>query len=243
MSRIVFGKAYPDGYPSPESLRPKPRVLRNLKIEDVSSVDHGAGRGVRVVLMKRDGVAGEAVAALGASVRSILGDAAVVDKRGRVAESVTQCREYLLGKGVDAAAAGAAVAEVIGKLGDGSGGLAMTTEERDFTPEEAMFLATGNKEDKMSDGDYCCPSCGYAGDKKEFKDAGEEASKRYSLAEVDAIVGKSIDSAVREAMADGMSREQAIAKSVGGVGAVNPDWNELHKRERDQKQRLMGNLR
>lgn len=31
-----------------------PRILRNLKIDDVSSVDVGAGRGVRVVLTKRD---------------------------------------------------------------------------------------------------------------------------------------------------------------------------------------------
>jgi hypothetical protein len=31
------------------------RILRNLQIDDVSSVDVGAGRGVRVVLAKRDG--------------------------------------------------------------------------------------------------------------------------------------------------------------------------------------------
>lgn len=31
-----------------------PRILRNLRIDDVSSVDVGAGRGVRVVLTKRD---------------------------------------------------------------------------------------------------------------------------------------------------------------------------------------------
>jgi hypothetical protein len=31
------------------------RILRNLRIEDVSSVDEGAGRGVKVVLTKRNG--------------------------------------------------------------------------------------------------------------------------------------------------------------------------------------------
>jgi hypothetical protein len=31
----------------------RPRVLRNLRIDDVSSVDRGAGRGVRVLLTKR----------------------------------------------------------------------------------------------------------------------------------------------------------------------------------------------
>lgn len=31
-----------------------PRILRNLKIHEVSSVDKGAGRGVKVMLMKRD---------------------------------------------------------------------------------------------------------------------------------------------------------------------------------------------
>jgi hypothetical protein len=30
------------------------RIIRNLKIDDVSSVDVGAGRGVKVVLLKRD---------------------------------------------------------------------------------------------------------------------------------------------------------------------------------------------
>jgi hypothetical protein len=32
----------------------KRRVLRNIKVEEVSSVDRGAGHGVRVMLMKRD---------------------------------------------------------------------------------------------------------------------------------------------------------------------------------------------
>ena len=31
-----------------------PRLLKDLKINDVSSVDRGAGEGVRVVLLKRD---------------------------------------------------------------------------------------------------------------------------------------------------------------------------------------------
>lgn len=34
-----------------------PSILRNLKILEVSSVDRGAGEGVKVVLMKRDDVA------------------------------------------------------------------------------------------------------------------------------------------------------------------------------------------
>jgi hypothetical protein len=39
---------------TPRILRNLRRILRNLRIEDVSSVDAGAGRGVRVVLTKRD---------------------------------------------------------------------------------------------------------------------------------------------------------------------------------------------
>jgi hypothetical protein len=35
----------------------RPTILRNLRIDDVSSVDRGAGRGVKVVLTKREGKA------------------------------------------------------------------------------------------------------------------------------------------------------------------------------------------
>lgn len=44
-----------------------PRILRNLKIDDVSSVDVGAGRGVRVVLAKRDTGGTPGIDAKGAS--------------------------------------------------------------------------------------------------------------------------------------------------------------------------------
>jgi hypothetical protein len=32
-----------------------PRILSNLKIDEVSAVDRGAGEGVRIMLTKRDG--------------------------------------------------------------------------------------------------------------------------------------------------------------------------------------------
>jgi hypothetical protein len=47
-----------------------PRVLRNLRIDDVSSVDTGAGRGVRVVLTKRDG--GDTVSFAGPVITAIM---------------------------------------------------------------------------------------------------------------------------------------------------------------------------
>ncbi len=114
------------------------KVLRRLKVDEISSVDVAAGRGCKVVLAKRDpklspqarrsiervvddvlagkrapaagDVVGEAVKALGHSLRSIAEDVDVVDKRDMVAESVVQCRAYLSGEvaedEVDAAVGG-----------------------------------------------------------------------------------------------------------------------------------------
>jgi hypothetical protein len=117
------------------------KVLRNLKITSVDSVDRGAGRGVRVVLAKRDpklspqarrsiervvddvlagkrapagDVMVEAVAALEASLDSIAGDDAV-NKADAVGISVSQCREHLAGKGVDGDAIDAAIGGVVAK--------------------------------------------------------------------------------------------------------------------------------
>jgi hypothetical protein len=42
------------GFISPKKYRHRARMLRNIKIDEVSSVDSGAGRGVRVMLTKRD---------------------------------------------------------------------------------------------------------------------------------------------------------------------------------------------
>jgi hypothetical protein len=219
------------------------RVLRRLSVSDISSVDVGAGVGCKVVLRKRDGgaVVREAVAALNASVRSILGDGTVADKRAAVAKSVTQCREYLVGKGVDAAAAGAAIAEVIGKLGDGSG---FRNEERDLSPAQARSLATGNEEDEMSGSDLCrCPKCGYVGDEDSFEEVDDgddgEMGKRLDLGTVRKAALMTHDSIV----ADFRKRmPSATPAEVLKAAVDSPEYMKLFRDERDAALRSGGHL-
>jgi hypothetical protein len=118
------------------------RILRRLQVSEISSVDVAANRGARVVLRKRaaepggryaeecdppytpeqarqlagnHSVIGEAERALEASLRSIVGDATVVEKRAAVAESVAQFRQYLHDKNVGEDAIDAAIGGVVGK--------------------------------------------------------------------------------------------------------------------------------
>jgi len=84
-----------------------PRILRNLRIDDVSSVDAGAGKGVRVVLTKRHSDVSDAVRALDMSIRSIVDDDDVVDKRAAVAESLGEFEHYVRENGIDLDAAAA----------------------------------------------------------------------------------------------------------------------------------------
>src|SRR6516164_3483477 len=87
-----------------------PRVLRNLKIIEVSGVDKGAGRGVRIMLMKRDddkqidwkavrraGTVSpeQALDALSASIKSIFADEGVVNKAERIVESFDSFLDYV----------------------------------------------------------------------------------------------------------------------------------------------------
>jgi hypothetical protein len=86
-----------------------PRILRNLKINEISGVDKGAGRGVRIMLMKRDGdddidwndakratiSPQQALDALSASIRSIFADETVVNKAERMVESFDQFLDYV----------------------------------------------------------------------------------------------------------------------------------------------------
>lgn len=84
------------------------RTLRNLKIHEVSGVDKGAGRGVKILLMKRDTGDGEgaelavedvvqATGALAKSICSILCDDKVSDPKAEIAKTVTQFQEHLSG--------------------------------------------------------------------------------------------------------------------------------------------------
>jgi hypothetical protein len=71
-------------------------ILRNLKIDEVSSVDKGAGEGVKILLMKRDAdIIGDAVRELAGYVNSIAVDKNIVDKDAEIAECISQCRDYL----------------------------------------------------------------------------------------------------------------------------------------------------
>ena len=88
------------------------RVLRNLKINEVSGVDKGAGRGVKIMLMKRHGIdksavdetSGEFVSKVGASVDaledsifSILSDDGVPDRQAALEETLKQFKDHMAG--------------------------------------------------------------------------------------------------------------------------------------------------
>ncbi len=72
-----------------------PRRLKNLRISEVSTVDRGAGEGVRILLMKRAGSKLTAEQALHESIQSILADATVIDKSAAVAETVAEYNEFI----------------------------------------------------------------------------------------------------------------------------------------------------
>lgn len=99
-----------------------PRQLKNLVIDEVSSVDRGAGEGVQILLMKRHAVENaddvvidlaklrklgqdngslpqvdKAIAALRASIESINKDAAVTDKDAAITETVKQFNDHIAG--------------------------------------------------------------------------------------------------------------------------------------------------
>lgn len=85
-----------------------PRRLHRLKIDEVSSVNRGAGEGVHVLLMKRDADDGnnqetktmknliaKANAALQESVASIMADDDLVDKQSALDETLKQYGEHV----------------------------------------------------------------------------------------------------------------------------------------------------
>lgn len=106
-----------------ERIRQMARHLKNLRIDEVSSVDRGAGEGVKVVLIKRlnegatDDVVidfnamrkalaakpenadqiDQAVGLLRKSIESINADSTVIDKAAAIGESVKQFHEHIAG--------------------------------------------------------------------------------------------------------------------------------------------------
>jgi hypothetical protein len=75
----------------------KPKRLKNLKIAEISSVDRGAGDGVKVVLRKRDEIFDQidyAMDALRISCESIITDDTLVDKQAAVAETMGEAEDY-----------------------------------------------------------------------------------------------------------------------------------------------------
>jgi hypothetical protein len=72
------------------------RRLKNLAIREVSGVRAGAGRGVKVMLLKSDGDESAALDALAYSIDSIVGDDSLGDteKLAKVDESIGQFNEY-----------------------------------------------------------------------------------------------------------------------------------------------------
>ena len=73
----------------------KPRVLTNVKIDEVSAVDRGAGEGVRIMMMKRASNAGfaKATARLAESVKSIV-DNSDCDKNAMLAKTFAQYQQH-----------------------------------------------------------------------------------------------------------------------------------------------------
>jgi hypothetical protein len=74
------------------------RVLTNVRVDEISAVDAGAGEGVQIMLMKRasdNKAVAEATARLAASVKSIVSDAAVTDKGAMLAKTFAQYQEHL----------------------------------------------------------------------------------------------------------------------------------------------------
>jgi hypothetical protein len=85
--------------------RRAPKRLKNLKIDEVSSVDRGAGEGCTVTLSKRDDGHQHAITkgfdALHESVASILDDDGLVDKSEALAITMEQAHDYFQSFGVD----------------------------------------------------------------------------------------------------------------------------------------------
>jgi len=72
------------------------KLLRRLKISEVSAVEAGAGEDCKILLMKRHGVMAKAIAALEKSVASIIGcDDDDATKRYALAETFAQFQTYL----------------------------------------------------------------------------------------------------------------------------------------------------
>jgi hypothetical protein len=80
------------------TLRKRPTRLRNLRIQEVSSVDRGAGEGVRVMLHKRHADCQEDITkgfnALHESVASIIEDDGPFDKAEALAVTMAQAEDY-----------------------------------------------------------------------------------------------------------------------------------------------------
>lgn len=76
-----------------------PRLLKELTIHEVSSVDRGAGEGVKILLMKRAGAETDPVAkahrAFERAVASIMADASVVDKTAAIDETRKELTDHL----------------------------------------------------------------------------------------------------------------------------------------------------
>jgi hypothetical protein len=76
------------------------RVLTNVRIDEISCVDAGAGEGVQIMLMKRASKRNEALAKatarLAMSVKSIISDDSVTDKNDMLAKSFGQFHEHLV---------------------------------------------------------------------------------------------------------------------------------------------------
>ena len=72
------------------------RVLTNVRVDEISCVDEGAGEGVQIMMMKRGSnnkALAEATVRLATSVKSIVNDAAVTDKGAMLAQTFAQYQD------------------------------------------------------------------------------------------------------------------------------------------------------
>lgn len=72
-----------------------PRVLKDIKISEVSSVDRGAGRGVKVLLMKRDDASQETDMPLDAAIQKAIDDAVTAATK-TIGEALTKAQGDLV---------------------------------------------------------------------------------------------------------------------------------------------------
>jgi hypothetical protein len=238
------------------------RILRNLQIDDVSSVDVGAGRGVRVVLAKRDGAEPDD----GGKVSFpplIIGAIMKIAKGGSGRLPPTKPVNELVQSGeLNAASPGdqnfvLRASEILVRAAQAKmkldpkltwpSAVVQAAMDAEFLAEARIknpFVnkvsirreAGGGKKETVSMGKSLrCPHCGKEADADAFAKAAEAGEQ---------VIGKAqqvvFDDIVKNLIGDGMSRKEAVA-AIGKGGTAGTSNYELEKRltEAHRQERML----